>query len=56
MYFVPQVYKCSLCGHECQYSQHHPHDAPVVRNFIGCPKCWEEWLRKNIGCMELKKD
>jgi hypothetical protein len=51
-YILPQPHKCITCGHETEYSPHNVLQAPVTDSFIGCPKCWESFLKENIG--ELK--
>ena len=55
-YILPQPHKCLKCGYEAEYSPHIQHPAPVTENFTGCPKCWEEFLRKNIGDMKCTVD
>lgn len=49
MLISKQPYKCLKCGHELEYSPHYEHEAPATNDFIGCPKCWVEFLRSNIG-------
>ena len=61
MYLYPQDYKCNKCGHEFKYGPHDPWNTPVVaeeestdRGIIThslpvCPKCWEKFLRDNLG-------
>jgi len=48
-YTVQQKHKCLKCGHEMDYSPHDAHCAPVVEDFVGCPKCWKEFLKGSIG-------
>jgi DNA-directed RNA polymerase subunit RPC12/RpoP len=53
MYILPKPYQCAKCGHETHYSPHDGHSAPVVVDeFISCPRCWELFLRENIGEMK----
>ena len=61
MYYMPQPYKCLKCENEFQYSQSSSHSAPVLseqyetergtvqRHLPVCPKCWAEFLMKNLG-------
>lgn len=44
MYILPQPYKCPKCGHECQYSPHDGHGAPVFNAGPVCPRCWGEFV------------
>ena len=61
-YFAPSPYKCIKCDHEFEYSSDHMHPAPVLNQEVQtekhgiqtksipvCPKCWAEFLMKNIG-------
>lgn len=60
-YYFPQPYKCSKCGHEFDYGQDDPWHTPVLReeeqtdrgivthSMPVCPKCWEKFLRDNLG-------
>lgn len=51
-YQVPLPHKCTKCGYETGYSPDNGIAAPEVIGFTGCPKCWIEFLKENIG--ELK--
>lgn len=52
MYHLPIKMKCSKCGHEQKVGQDDPHPSPRIGEIITCPKCWEAWLKDNIGAME----
>ena len=61
MYVYAQNYKCIKCDHEFKYGPHDPWLTPVLeqeeittRGIVGhsmpvCPKCWETFLRNNLG-------
>ena len=61
MYIEPQQYKCLKCGHIFDYSPDRDHKFPVFeeeertdrgiihRDLPVCPKCFEEFIRKNVG-------
>jgi len=42
MYIVPQLYQCNKCSYE-EYLDY---------SFRVCPKCWEKWVKENVGWME----
>ena len=52
MYILPQRCKCLKCGFETLEGQHDDHPAPRVKGDVFCPKCWLEFLTKNIGILE----
>lgn len=56
MYLTPQRAKCRKCGFEKPHSPHDAWPAPQIGDFVACPKCWEDWLRQNIGEMETGYD
>ena len=61
MYIVPQKYVCKKCGYECSWTPDSGHAAPLVYEDSGeispvCPMCWKEWVEKNIGIMERKRE
>ena len=48
VYFVPQQHICNVCGYtlECE-------PAPYGEfGFLPCPRCWQAFLRENIGELE----
>lgn len=62
MYNYPQHYKCNKCDHEFMYGEHDPWNTPVLEEQeqipkVGtvthalpvCPKCWEQFLKTNLG-------
>lgn len=61
MYIMPQNYKCDQCGHEFIFGPHDSWATPViteeeqtdqgiiVHDLPVCPKCWEQFLRANVG-------
>ena len=68
MYICPQPYMCEKCSFECSYGPHDSHPSPVleIRTVINngsyhsdmvptCPKCWEKWVKKEIGIMKRKE-
>ena len=60
-YQIPSPYKCVKCEHEFEYTPDRMHPAPVLSKNIEtdrgiwnqhmpvCPKCWSEFLMKNLG-------
>ena len=53
MYVIQQPHKCQKCGHIAPYGPHDEHPAPMLSSGQPCcPKCWDEFLTKNIGIME----
>lgn len=52
MYQTPLPHKCIKCGYETDYSPDNGIAAPEYDGYTGCPKCWMEFLKANIG--ELK--
>jgi DNA-directed RNA polymerase subunit RPC12/RpoP len=54
-YILPQPYKCGRCGFECQYSPDHSFPAPVIGDYVACPKCWREFLREHVGEMQIDR-
>lgn len=51
MYMVPMKYKCDRCGHEEQYSQHEPHDAPRFESGPICTVCFERFVKEHCGTL-----
>lgn len=55
MYRTPQPYRCPKCGFECKYSEDDSDvrrwPAPEFNDGPGCPKCFTEFIRANIGVM-----
>jgi len=61
MYIFAQNYKCNKCEHEFTFSPHDKWETPVLyeeeKTSSGtltysmpvCPKCWEKFLRDNLG-------
>lgn len=61
MYICAQPYKCNKCGHEFKFSVDDPWDTPVIEeqeetdrgtlthSLPVCPKCWETFIRSNLG-------
>ena len=48
-YQVPLPHKCTKCGYETEYSPDKGIATPEIVGFTGCPKCWMEFLKENIG-------
>jgi predicted Zn-ribbon and HTH transcriptional regulator len=55
MYFAPHPATCKKCGFREMYGPDDAWTAPVVGSAICCPRCWEDWLAKNIGQMKYDK-
>jgi hypothetical protein len=61
MYYSPQQYKCVKCTFEFMYSPSNSHSGPVMskeeetdrgtvtHSMPVCPKCWVDFLLKNVG-------
>lgn len=61
MYIMQQPYKCIKCAFEFKYGPHDGHGAPVMsreeetakgtvtHSMPACPKCWTDFLLKNVG-------
>jgi hypothetical protein len=61
MYIIPKQYKCVKCAFEFMWGPHHDHGAPlmsreettdsgtVTHSMPVCPKCWTDFLLKNVG-------
>ena len=49
VYFPPVAMRCTKCGYEVDESPRAPHAVPRIGDFIGCPICWERFLRSNVG-------
>jgi DNA-directed RNA polymerase subunit RPC12/RpoP len=45
MYFIPQDYKCSKCGHKFKWSIHAD---PIGLGEPFCPECYFNFIKANV--------
>jgi NAD-dependent SIR2 family protein deacetylase len=50
---VPQHYICEKCNYEYAWSIHHENLTPYSAPY--CPKCYKEFLDKNIPIGKMKE-